>query len=192
MYPHAFLDVVHECGYSTQERKKMSAEFWTGMVEEAGLRTSQSRVIRKYLALHFGTSVCVAEQVISEYTSRFVPFMSVAKAIGPKKNIRYHWKDLYHVVKFYSAEILADSVVSIDKIEVCLGGDHGKGKFAFMALVVVRYKKEMKRKPSYFEYQIGQINDGKDSIDSLRPLLLVLEEGIMAMKPERDGKGFFS
>ena len=73
-YPDAFLDVVHECGYTTQQKKKMTAELWTAMVEEAGLRVNQSRVMNSYLSQHFGSRVCVPEHQLAALTSRFVEF----------------------------------------------------------------------------------------------------------------------
>jgi hypothetical protein len=91
------LETAQECGYVTQEHKKMSAEFWTAMTEDAKLRVSQTRIISKYLTSHFGTRVCVSEKILSELTSRFIPFKTETLLIGDEnsnENVMYSYKDL--------------------------------------------------------------------------------------------------
>ena len=142
-FPNAFLDLAQECGYTTQSTKKISAEFWTAMVEAAGLRVNQSRIINEYLTDHFGKRVCIPEHVISSLTSRFLEFKTEKNEIDGKQ-VLYSWKDLCEVLQFYE-DILVHDTEQIEKMEISLGGDHGKGKFSFVALVIVRYKKEYNR-----------------------------------------------
>ena len=74
----------------------------------------------------------------------------------------------------------------IEKIEICLGGDHGKGKFTFVAMIIVRYINKQ-RASKIFEFQIGQIDHGGDTVELLEPLLSRLEKGIKRLKPDKNG-----
>jgi hypothetical protein len=66
-------------------------------------------------------------------------------------------------------------------MEISLGGDHGKGKFAFLAVDVIRYKADSVRgqKSKIMDFKIGQIDHGSDSVELLRPLLQLLEPGVL-------------
>lgn len=77
--------------------------------------------------------------------------------------------------------ILLEDKESMDKLEVLLGGDHGKGAFTFLCVVTVRHKGS--REPTVIELQTGQINSAKDSVELLQPLLEDMRVGIMEMNP---------
>jgi hypothetical protein len=68
--------------------------------------------------------------------------------------------------RFYGRTIFEDSCKEIDKLELLLGGDHGKVAFTFLFVVVVRYK-ENTHTPMIVELQLGQIDSTKDSMDLL-------------------------
>ena len=96
------------------------------------------------------------------------------------------------MIAFYSNNLLFQRTDQIEKIEICLGGDHGKRKFIFMAIVAIRYKKESGLEPLIKEYQIGQIDHSSDNVELLRPLLKFLEPGIRALKANgNSGSGTF-
>ena len=67
----------------------------------------------------------------------------------------------------------------IEKVELCVGGDHGQGAFTMMMIVIVRYKNGKSR---HHEFQIGQIDAKEDTIEYLRPLLNKLKPSFVAMK----------
>ena len=164
-FPNEFLDIVHYCGYSTQKAVKISAAFWTAMSTEAGFLVTQQRILNRYLTNHFGARVCVPELEIMKFTSQFVPFQTEYKRFPDPphrdKRVLYSWKDLSIVIEFYLDTILGNNPDDIYKIEICLGGDHGKGKFTFTALVIIRYKQPIgnkEKKPNILEFQIGQID----------------------------------
>ena len=78
----------------------------------------------------------------------------------------------------YHSTILGHDPGKIAKINICLGGDNGKGKFMFSAVIVVRFHDNLIKEAIDHVYQIGQIDDPEDSVELLQPLLLRLEEGI--------------
>ena len=85
----------------------------------------------------------------------------------------------------YSSEFFED-VESIKKVEVLLGGDHGKGLMTFMAIVIIRYRSDM-REDKVLELQIGQVDCQKDTIYLLKLILEKITPGIAAMNP-KDGE----
>jgi hypothetical protein len=149
----------------------------------------QQRLINRYLTNHFGKRVCVAESEITEFGANFLEFQTekLRVVVGDKEqDVLYSWKDLDKVLAFYKDNIYKEAPQDIEKVEVCLGGDHGKGKFTFIALVIVRYKAAALRQDKIFEFQIGQIDHAKDSVELLRPLLARLEVGIKKLQPNND------
>ena len=145
----------------------MSANLWTAMCEDANLQTGQQRIINSYLSYHFGKRVCVSESEIAEVGSNYFPYVTANQVIvGQKKKILYfHWS-AYDLFQCYGRTIFEDSRTEIDKLELLLGGDHGKGAFTFMFVIVVRYK-DSTRAPMIVELQLGQIDSTKDSMELL-------------------------
>jgi len=188
--PDEFLDVAVACGLTSQSTKQMTAAYFTAMSEETNLTLKQQRIINRYLTNHFGKRVCVAESEITEFGANFLEFQTekIRVKVGDKEqDVLYSWKDLDKVLTFYKENLYKENQQDIEKVEVCLGGDHGKGKFTFIALVIVRYKAALiKQDDKIFEFQIGQIDHPSDSVELLRPLLARLEVGIKKLNPNNE------
>jgi hypothetical protein len=54
--------------------------------------------------------------------------------------VLYLYRDLSELLQHYSTNLFQDHMEDIDKLELLCGGDHGKGAFSFLAVIVVRYK----------------------------------------------------
>jgi hypothetical protein len=187
--PDCFLQVMQERGYSsTQLTPKMSANLWTAMCEDANLQTGQQRIINSYLSYHFGKRVCVSEREITEVGSDYVPYVTANRLIeGQKKKILYSHRSAHDLFQCYGRTIFEGSRNEIDKLELLLGGDHGKGAFTFLFVIVVRYK-DSTRAPMIVELQLGQIDSTEDSMELLRPLLDDMVPGLKKLMPSREGK----
>jgi hypothetical protein len=187
-YSDSYLEVLQERGYSsTQLTPKMSANLWTAMCEDANLQTGQQRVINSYLLYHFGKRVSVSEQEIRDVGSKYVPYVTANWVIeGHKKKILYSHRSAYDLFQHYARTIFEDSQKEIDKLELLLGGDHGKGAFTFLFVIVVRYK-DVTRAPMIVELQLGQIDSTEDSMELLWPLLDYMMAGLKELMPSKEG-----
>ena len=171
--PDSFLDVANDCGYSTQSSPKMSAEFFTAMSEGMGLKYVQQRMLNQFLAEFYGKRQCVPEYELRKLTSHYISFeheyleFPVLDKPGKKKKVLYSWKDLSKVIIHYIENIMEDNPELIEDIQICLGGDHGKAKFTFLALVAIRYPVNSGKKDLIMEFQIGQIDDEEDTMELL-------------------------
>ena len=184
--PDTFLDVATDRGYATQRSPKMSAEYWNAMVEESNLRKTQQQTVKAYINHHFGRRIVDTDRAIAQVGCEFVPYISSEKIIEGEK-ISYHHRSAIELFRQYSHNILVDAQ-HISNVELLFGGDHGKGAFTFMFVVIVRYSNNLQRQPGVFEFQLGQIDSVKDSEELLKPLMLDMEEGVLEMKPNNEGK----
>jgi hypothetical protein len=108
--------------------------------------------------------------------------------VGHKKKILYSHRSAYDLFQCYGRTIVEDSGNKIEKLELLLGaGDHGKGAFTFLFVVVVRYK-DPTRAPMIVELQLGQIDSTEDSMELLRPLLDDMMPGLNQLMPSKEGK----
>ncbi len=90
------------------------------------------------------------------------------------------------LLEFYLPQMLGLFRKNIDKMELTLGGDHGKGAFTFIACLIVRFEDPLEE-PQVLEFQIGEIDSEKDSMELLLPLVEKLGEGILSMNPKGEG-----
>jgi hypothetical protein len=188
-YSDSYLQVLQERGYaSSQLAPKMSANLWTAMYKDANLQTGQQRIINSYLSYHFGKRVSVSEREIREVGLNYVPYVTANRVIvGHKKKILYSHRSAYDLFQCYGRTIFEDSGNEIEKLELLLGGDHGKGAFTFLFAIVVRYK-DPTRAPMIVELQLGQIDSTEDSMELLRPLLDAMMPGLNQLMPFKEGK----
>jgi hypothetical protein len=180
----SFLEVAKDRGYSTSLAGKMSAEYWNAMAEAANLRTTQQIQISRYLTQHFGHKVVVSQRELAAFGSEFVPYETFHEEIGGKK-ILYSYRDLAKLLEFYLPELLESFEKSISKIELTLGGDHGKGAFTFLACLIIRFVDNSD--PVETELQIGEIGSETDTIEVLQPLVDKLGSLITASMNPKEG-----
>jgi hypothetical protein len=91
--------------------------------------------------------------------------------------------------EFYLPEMLESFKKEIDKLELTLGGDHGRGAFTFLGCLIIRYTDGSD--PQVMEFQIGEIDSETDSMELLLPLVKKLEVGLKTMNPKGDGNCTF-
>jgi hypothetical protein len=100
----------------------------------------------------------------------------------------YSHRSVYDLFQCYGRTIYEDSGKEIEKLELLLlGGDHGKGAFTFLFVIVVRYK-DPTRAPMIVELQLGQIDSTEDSMELLRPSLDDMMAGLNKLMPSKEGK----
>jgi hypothetical protein len=178
-FKESFLEVSRSKGYS------MSADYWTAMAEVANLRTTQQRVILRFLFHHFGHRVVVPQCELAAYGSQYVTFKTFTKSFNGRK-VLYLYRDITVLLEFYLPQLLGSFSKKIDKMELTLGGDHGKGAFAFIACLIVRLDNPSEA-PQVLEFQIGEIDSEKDSMELRLPLVEKLGEGLLSMNPKGEG-----
>ncbi len=137
----------------------MSAEYWTAMAEAANLRTTQQKVITRFLFHHFGHRVVVPQRELAAYGSQYVTFEIFTKTFKGRK-VLYSYRDITVLLEFYLPQMLGSFNKAIDKMELTLGGDHGKGAFTFIACLIIRFEDPLEE-PQVLEFQIGEIDSAK-------------------------------
>jgi hypothetical protein len=75
------------------------------------------------------------------------------------------------LLEFYLPQMLGSFSKNIEKMELTLGGDHGKGAFTFIACLIVRFE-DPSEEPQVLEFQIGEI----DSKKTLYGLMLLCQQ----------------
>jgi hypothetical protein len=183
-FKEAFLDVAKLKGYSTSQAGVMGAEYWTAMAEAANLRTTQQTIISRFLFHHFGHRVVVPQRQLAAYGSTYVEYETFTEIFNGKQ-VLYSFRDISKLFEFYLPEMLESFKKEIDKLELTLGGDHGKGAFTFLACLIIRFTDGSD--PQVMEFQIGEIDSEKDSMELLLPLVKKLEVGLLSMNPKGDG-----
>jgi hypothetical protein len=138
-FKESFLEVATSKGYSTIQAGVMSAAYWTEMAEAANLRTTQQRVISRFLFHHFGHRVVVPQRELAAYGLQYVTFETFTKSFNGTK-VLYLYRDITVLLEFYLQQLLGSFSKKIDKMELTLGGDHGKGAFTFIACLIVDLK----------------------------------------------------
>ena len=71
-------------------------------------------------------------------------------------------------------------------IEVCIGGDHGKNSYLFIAILLFRYY-DKNKETFRLELKLGEINEVKDRIEHVQQLLIKLSHGFNNMKIDNNG-----
>jgi hypothetical protein len=186
----SYLQVLQKRGYASSHlAPKMSANLWTAMCEDANLQTGQQRIFNSYLSYHFGKRVSVSEREIREAGSNYVPYVTANRVIiGHKKKMLYPHRSAYDLFQCYGRTIFEDSGnKEVEKLELLLGGDHGKGAFTFLFVIVVRYK-DPTQAPMIVELQLGQIDSTEDSMELLRPLLDGMMPGLNQLMSSKEEK----
>ena len=69
---------------------------------------------------------------------------------------------------------------------MCLGGDHEKGTYLFMVILLIRYKSNNK-KLHRLELKIGEINEEKDKIEYLEELIKKVSPGLRIININKKG-----
>jgi hypothetical protein len=184
-FNESFLEVATSKGYSTIQAGVMSAEYWTAMAEVANLRTTQQRVISRFLFHHFGHRVVVPQRDLAAYGLQYVIFETFTKTLNRRK-VLYSYRDVTMLLEFYLPQMLGSFSKKIDKMELTLGGNHGKGAFTFIACLIARFE-DPSEEPQVLEFQIGEIDSKKDSVELLLPLVEILGEGLLSMNPKGEG-----
>ena len=106
------------------------------------------------------------------------------------EKILFSWRDLDGLIKKYACELF-DNLSSIERLEMLLGGDHGKGPMNFIAVMIVQYKatedEAEKCEPKIVELQIGQVDHTKDNMFLLRHIVEKITPGNTPLNP-KEGK----
>ena len=85
------------------------------------------------------------------------------------RTVTVWYRSIADLFIFYFKKLEVSLLVNVEKIEVCLGGDHGKGSYIYLAIVIIRYNdgKVVYR----LELKLGEINEEKDKIEFIQELL---------------------
>jgi hypothetical protein len=169
-FKESLLEAATSKGYSTIQTGVMSAKYWTAMAEAANLRNTQQRVISKFLFHHFGHRVVVPQRELAAYRSQYVTFETFMKTLNGRK-VLYSYRNVTMLLEFYLPQMLGSFSKNIEKMELTLGGDHGKGAFTFIACQIVRFE-DPSEEPQVLEFQIGEI----DSKKTLYGLMLLCQQ----------------
>lgn len=72
----------------------------------------------------------------------------------------------------------------IDKFEILLGADHGKGALTFMAALIIHFVDDPE--PKYMDFVLGEIHCEQDSVDLLKGLVHKLMPSLEQLKPNTE------
>jgi hypothetical protein len=87
--------------------------------------------------------------------SSYVECKTFTEIFNGKKVLYLFW-DISKLFEFYLPEMLESFKQDIDKLELTLGGNHGKGGFTFLACLIIQCTDGLD--PKVMEFQIGEID----------------------------------
>lgn len=92
------------------------------------------------------------------------------------------------MIQFYIKKLNPSIFENVSHIEVYLDGDHGKGSYLFIAILLFRYSndKEIYR----LEIKLGEINEEKDNIDYIEQLIRKILSSFTEMKINKEEDTF--
>jgi hypothetical protein len=152
------------------------------MVEAANLQITQQKGISRFLFHHLGHQVVVPQRELAAYRLQYVTFDTFTKNFNGNKALYSYW-DITMLLEFYLPQMLGSFNKKINKMKLTLGGDHGKGYYTFIACLIVQFDDPLEE-PQVLEFQIGEIDSEKDSMELLLPLVKKLGEGLLSMNPK--------
>jgi hypothetical protein len=126
-FKESFLEVATDKGYTTLQAGVMSAEYWTAMAEAANLRTTQQKVITRFLYHHFGHRVVVPQRELAAYGSQYVTFETFTKTFKGRK-VLYSYRDITVLLEFYLPQMLGSFNKNVKKMELTLAGTMAKAR----------------------------------------------------------------
>jgi hypothetical protein len=80
--------------------------------------------------------VVVPQRKLAAYGSQYVMFEMFTKTFKGRK-VLYSYRDITVLLEFYLPQMLGSFNKNVKKMELTLGGDHGKGPFTFIACLIV-------------------------------------------------------
>ena len=72
-------------------------------------------------------------------------------------------RSLPTLLQFFMKKLDDFSLKEVQHVEVCLEGDHSKGCYMLMAIVLIRHANEFKE-PHRIDLKLGEINEEKDKL----------------------------
>ena len=120
--------------------------------------------------MHFGTRIVESEKKLVADNEGCVKHMSHEHEIEEGRHATI-WCRLLSDVLEHEFKKLDDAALNdVEVIEICLGGDHGKGAYVFMEICIIR-RKNIAKEPHRIEIKLGEIEEPKDSLDYIKELL---------------------
>ena len=125
------------------------------MDKDSNLLVLEQRIINKYLTYHLGHRVCAFESDSLAIGSQFIPYEKKFIKIKEEK-VMYSWRKLSHLIQHNAKDMFYSHIKNIEKDEIILSGDYGKGAFICIGTVIMRYTNDQ-HAAFIQEHQIGEI-----------------------------------
>ena len=111
------------------------------MVEAASLRITQQQIINKFLTAYFGKRIVISEREIAKLIEDYVPYLKHELTDLNRCLVIVWHRKISELIKFHFSKLMRrDILVSLKKVELCLGGDHGKENYLFIAVLLFCYE----------------------------------------------------
>ena len=108
------------------------------MSEAASLRVNQQRIVRKILNYHLGDKVIMIDKSEKVKKEKHVKHMKHEFYSKDGRRVALWHRSLPELLQFYIVDLGNEYLEDVKSIEICLGGDHGKGSCMLMALIMKR------------------------------------------------------
>ena len=134
------------------------------MSDAASLNVRQQIIIKKILNLHFGHKIVESDKKLAQFDSARGPYPEFSfNHKGGHSEIAWH-HTLLGMLQFYFRAIEDETWARVKKIEVCVGGDYGKGAYLLMKVTLFR-RHGIIKDPYRAEIKVGEVNEPKDKIE---------------------------
>ena len=145
---------------------------------------------KEVLTLHFGGRVVESDPNREKFSKDHVKHKKKDHTRGDGRIVQLWHRSLNDMLQFYVKEFEDQNLSNVNSIEICLGGDHGKGSHSFLGIILIRCLdgKDTHR----LEVKLGETNEEKDSIDYLKPLLERTNYGLTGINADDNGNCYMS
>ena len=109
------------------------------MSEAASLRVNQQRIVKKFLTFHFWGRIVESDHTRAKFGMDHVQHKKQDCAHSDAHVVQLRHQSLKDMLQFYVKEFEDQTLSNVNSIEICLGGDHGKGSCLFLGIILIRY-----------------------------------------------------
>ena len=131
-----FFTYIKKQGCCAKKTPNTPVHFWDAMSEAASLRVTLQRIVRKFLNYHLGDKVIMIDKSEKVKKDKHVKHAKHEFDSQDGRRVVLWHRSLPESLQLCIGDLGNEDLEDVKSIEICLGGDHGKGSCTFVALTM--------------------------------------------------------
>ena len=183
-----FSKVAKDCGFVTTATKRMDVYSTAAMFADANINSTQQRTILRHFFSYFGLRLVATEKELRELGEGYLVPLTGSIETEQKEKISYWYKLVDEHFNHEIGDLIGNDLSfpqNLSKVDIVVGGDHGKGRFRLVLMIFLRSKNGITRSRRFV---IGEIKCKKDYSEILRKTFILQQND--ALDNVASGKRF--